>query len=332
MKSATIGPARNRVDGRLKVTGAAKYAVEFDVPNCAYAWPVDSTIAKGTISAIDTEAARAVPGVLAVLTHQNAPKLSNPPKDTGQTGIRNEERLPLSDATVYYAGQYVALVVAQSAEQARYAASLVRVTYARQSASLTMDEARASAERPEENNGDEVQIAKGDVDATLRDPQLVKIEQTYVTPAETHNPIEMSGTIAAWSGDTLTNLRRDAIRERRAAHRRRVVRDRCGQRARDLPVRRRCVRLQGRGLAARAVGRDGGKERRRTGEAAHLETGHVHRHRSSHTDATTRRACRHARRANCARCGTSPKRARLPLGSTWSPAARAPPRCCTTAR
>ncbi|HTK97945.1 MAG TPA: xanthine dehydrogenase family protein molybdopterin-binding subunit [Pseudomonadales bacterium] len=204
MKSATIGPARNRVDGRLKVTGAAKYAVEFDVPNCAYAWPVDSTIAKGTISAIDTEAARAVPGVLAVLTHQNAPKLSNPPKDKGQTGIRNEERLPLSDATVYYAGQYVALVVAQSAEQARYAASLVRVTYARQRASLTMDEARASAERPEENNGDEVQIAKGDVDATLRDPQLVKIEQTYVTPAETHNPIEMSGTIAAWSGDTLT--------------------------------------------------------------------------------------------------------------------------------
>src|SRR4029453_9002735 len=131
MKSATIGPARNRVDGRLKVTGAAKYAVEFDIPNCAYGWTVNSNIAKGTITASDSEAARAAPGVLAVLTHQNAPKLSAPPKDAQEqlSGIRNEDRFPLSDGVVHYAGQYVALVVAKSIEQARYATSLVRVTY-----------------------------------------------------------------------------------------------------------------------------------------------------------------------------------------------------------
>ncbi|HSV63600.1 MAG TPA: hypothetical protein VLH83_09675 [Chthoniobacterales bacterium] len=69
MSAATIGPARNRVDGRLKVTGAAKYAVEFTSPKCAYGWTVESNIAKGKITAIDTKATQAVPGVLAVLTH-----------------------------------------------------------------------------------------------------------------------------------------------------------------------------------------------------------------------------------------------------------------------
>ena len=71
-----LGPARSRVDGPLKVTGRARYAVEFEVPNCAYAWPVQSNIAKGKITALDTQVAQSAPGVLAVLTHQNAPKLS----------------------------------------------------------------------------------------------------------------------------------------------------------------------------------------------------------------------------------------------------------------
>ena len=80
MSAATIGPARSRVDGRLKVTGAAKYAVEFEIPKCAYGWTVESNIAKGKITAIDTKAAQAVPGVLAVLTHLNMPKFTEPPK------------------------------------------------------------------------------------------------------------------------------------------------------------------------------------------------------------------------------------------------------------
>jgi xanthine dehydrogenase YagR molybdenum-binding subunit len=71
MSAATIGPARSRVDGRLKVTGAAKYAVEFEVPNCAYAWPVESNIARGRITAIDTTIAEKSPGVVVVLTHLN---------------------------------------------------------------------------------------------------------------------------------------------------------------------------------------------------------------------------------------------------------------------
>src|SRR5437868_15380541 len=100
MSTATIGPARSRVDGRLKVTGAAKYSVEFEAPKCAYGWTVESNIAKGKITAIDTKAAQAVPGVLAVLTHLNMPKFSQPPtkEERGpSSGIRNEERFPLSD-------------------------------------------------------------------------------------------------------------------------------------------------------------------------------------------------------------------------------------------
>src|SRR5437764_4291721 len=105
-----LGPARNRVDGRAKVTGAAKYSVEFQVPNCAYGWTVESNIAKGKILSIDTKPAQAAQGVLAVLTHLNAPKPKEPApkKDQGQShGIRSEERVPFSDNEIHYAGQYV---------------------------------------------------------------------------------------------------------------------------------------------------------------------------------------------------------------------------------
>jgi len=209
MSEAIIGPARNRVDGRLKVTGAAKYCCEFEVPKCATGWTVESNISKGKITAIDTKAAQAVPGVLAVLTHENAPKLKAPPleKERQMTGgIRNEDRFPLSDARIHYGGQYVALVVAQTLEQARHAASLVRVTYAPETAVLTMEAGKSEAEKPKKNNQDKVQIKKGDAAAALSDGQLVKVEQTYITPTETHNPIEMSGTIAVWESDKKLTL------------------------------------------------------------------------------------------------------------------------------
>jgi xanthine dehydrogenase YagR molybdenum-binding subunit len=204
-----LGPARNRVDGRLKVTGAAKYAVEFEVPKCAYGWTVESNIAKGKILAIDTKAAQAVPGVLAVLTHLNMPKFKEAPKKEergGGGGIRNEERFPLSDDGVHYAGQYVALVIAETIEQARHAASLVKVSYAPEEPLLTMEAAVKKAAKPKANNDENVQIKKGDAAAALKDPSLVKIEQTYITPTETHNPIEMSGTIAHWESDKKLTL------------------------------------------------------------------------------------------------------------------------------
>src|SRR5205085_4244415 len=101
-----LGPARNRVDGRAKVTGAAKYSVEFTPPKCAYAWPVESTIAKGKILSIEANEARRAPGVLAIISHLNAPKPKEPAakeeRNSGY-GIRNEERLPFADDVVHYA-------------------------------------------------------------------------------------------------------------------------------------------------------------------------------------------------------------------------------------
>ncbi len=199
-----MGPARSRVDGPLKVTGGAKYAVEFEVPNCAFAWPVESTISKGKILSMDTAAAEASPGVLKVLTPFNAPQ----PKEAkakeerqSGSGIRNEERNPLSDDQVHYGGQYIGLVVAQTIEQARHAADLVKVSYAPETPVLTMEAARDEATKPKKNNQEKVQVDKGDAAKALANSELVRVEQTYLTPTETHNPIETSGTIAVWEND-----------------------------------------------------------------------------------------------------------------------------------
>ncbi len=197
-----LGPARSRVDGPLKVTGSAKYAVEFEIPKCAYAWPVESNIAHGQISLIDSKAARAAIGVLAVLTHENAPKLKDlggSDEDSMAQGIRNEERPPLADNEVHYAGQYVALVVAQTIEQARYAASLVRVTYLASPPMLTLQDAN-KAKKPKKQQDERIQLKKGDVEPALANNNIVHVQATYRTPTETHNPIETSGTIAAWEG------------------------------------------------------------------------------------------------------------------------------------
>jgi xanthine dehydrogenase YagR molybdenum-binding subunit len=202
--SDILGPARNRVDGPLKVTGQAKYAVEFEIPRCVHAWPVVSNLAKATITAMDTKAAESAPGVLKVLTYQNAPQPKEAESGGGAArteGIRIEERNPLSDDKVHYAGQYVALVVAKTLEQAQYAASLVQVDYAPEEPLLTMAAAEHKADKPKKNNGENVQPKKGDVEPALANHNLIRLHQTYTTPTETHNPIEMSGTIAAWEGD-----------------------------------------------------------------------------------------------------------------------------------
>ena len=205
-----LGPARNRVDGPLKVTGKAKYAVEFEIPKVVHAWPVVSNIAKGTITAMDTRAAEAAQGVLKVFTPSNVPKpdeaKAKKKEATQASGIRIEDRNPLVDNKVHYAGQYVALVVAQTLEQAQYAASLVKVTYAVEEPLLTMAEASKQAKQPDKNHDEEVQPSKGDVEAALQKAGLIKIEETYITPTEMHNPIELSGTIAAWEGDTKLTL------------------------------------------------------------------------------------------------------------------------------
>jgi len=206
MKTNTISPRElgkpiTRVDGRLKVTGAARYAAEFGRPNILVAFAVKSTIGKGRIASMNVAAAESAPGVRLVLTQRNALKLKKPKPGQG-SGLQNEMRMPLSDDTISYAGQYVAFVVAESLEQARHAASLIDIQYADQAApALKPEQARETAEKPKKNNGEDVQLKKGDADAALADTSLVVIERIYETPVETHNPMEPSATVAEWTGD-----------------------------------------------------------------------------------------------------------------------------------
>jgi len=193
------GKGINRLDGRLKVTGAARYSAEFTEPDLLYAWPVRSTVARGKILGIETEKAAAAPGVKWVLTHLNKPEAKEPKPDREKGGgIRNEERLPLGDDQVHYAGQYVALVLAESLHEARHGASLVTVQYEAWKPALTHEENRQAGQRPEKNSGDPVQAKKGEVEKALGDPSLVVIERIYQTPRETHSPMEPSAALAHW--------------------------------------------------------------------------------------------------------------------------------------
>lgn len=197
-----LGKPINRVDGRLKITGAAKYAAEVNPPGVLHAVPVRSRIASGLIVDIDTTATEAAPGVRAVITHLNAPKLKEPKAaQMAGGGIRNELRLPLSDDKIHYAGQFVAVVVANTLEHARAAASLVAIRYAGAPPALEAREVADQAKKPKTNNGESVQLEKGDVTKVFSDQNLVIVENVYETPQETHSPMEPSATVADWVAD-----------------------------------------------------------------------------------------------------------------------------------
>jgi xanthine dehydrogenase YagR molybdenum-binding subunit len=199
--ASPVGRPMARVDGWAKVTGRATYAAEAPVQGCAHAVAVGSTIAAGSVRSIDAAAARRSPGVLAVLTHAT-PLGLQPPKGA----MAGETRLPLADAAVHYAGQFVAVVVADTLENARAAASLVAVEYDRRSPVLRTDDHRAAEVRPTDSFGEPLQIERGQFDAAVASlaAGTVVLRQTYTVPTHTHNPMEMNGTVAAWDGGRLT--------------------------------------------------------------------------------------------------------------------------------
>jgi len=190
--SKGVGQPLRRADGRLKVTGQARYAAEAPMQNSAFAWLVSSTIAKGRVTEIDAGPAESAPGVLAVITPKNMPKLQ-------PRGFMGDSRIPLSDMNVQYAGQYVAVVVADTPERARHAASLLKITYAADAPVGDIHDERAA------KKGGAPESKRGDVEAAMKAEGLTVVHETYVTPIETHNPMEMSATTAIWEGpDRLT--------------------------------------------------------------------------------------------------------------------------------
>jgi xanthine dehydrogenase YagR molybdenum-binding subunit len=198
------GKPLDRVDGRLKVTGAARYSAEWDVPGLTYGAIVSSTVAHGTVRTIDSAEALQAPGVLAVLTHENAPRLQPFPEKVngslfrGEGGI-TETRQPLQDAIVEYAGQPLAVVVADTLERARHAANLVRVTYEQRPPELNLDSSsrRTLPETFTGNKEEKLQVTVGDPKAALA-AAPVKLTQVYESGITHHNPIEQLASIARW--------------------------------------------------------------------------------------------------------------------------------------
>ena len=198
-----VGKPINRVDGRLKVMGAARYAAEIPQDNIAHAVLIQSTIAKGRIKDIDTSKAETAPGVLAVITHRNAPKLNLKTDGSMVEGKPGEDFVPLQSDEVFYDGQHIGVVVAETFEQAKHATSLVHVTYEEEKPTVEIEQGLSKAYQPKQFFGEELQVQRGDVAKAIAEAE-VKIEQTYTTPIEHHNPMESSASIAVWNGNQLT--------------------------------------------------------------------------------------------------------------------------------
>lgn len=211
---SVVGQGIDRVDGRLKVTGAATYSAEHKLAQMAHAVMVLSTIPKGRIAAIDSAAVSGMPGVIAVMTHQNAPRLalpkgSEPRKGGGEQSKPDQKKQPpnpklslLQDDVVWYNAQPVAVVIADTFEHARDAARRLRVRYNAEPAQLDFAEAKKSLRRPESQPERPADTGRGNVARSLA-RAATRLDATYTTPMENHNPIEPHATIAHWNGDSL---------------------------------------------------------------------------------------------------------------------------------
>src|SRR6185437_6136953 len=204
--TSPIGRKTPRVDGPLKVSGTAMYASDFHFPGMLYAVPVEATIANGKITKIDSAAAEKIPGVRAILHRQNIGKIFRSTFGQGINGICIERRPAFEDDVVRYYGQYVALAVADTFESAKAAADAVVVNYAKEKPNVEEHlEAEDDPSTVMTSYGPEhrLQSERGDAAAAFASAPI-KLDQTYVTPAETHNPIELQGATAIWDGDNLT--------------------------------------------------------------------------------------------------------------------------------
>jgi xanthine dehydrogenase YagR molybdenum-binding subunit len=190
-----LSEATTRIEAPQKVSGQARYAFEQPVDDVAYAWPVPSTIAKGRIRSVDDAQALDLPGVLAVITPENAPRLA----------VTDDPELHLFQThDVSYRGQFVAAVVANSLEVAREAAEMVHVDYDPEKHDVILTADHPGLYAPHQvNAGFATDSALGDFD-TAFSTAAVQVDETYRTPAEHNSPMEPHATTASWDGDHLT--------------------------------------------------------------------------------------------------------------------------------
>lgn len=204
MNASIIGAGPKRIDGRQKVSGAAMYAADHHPPDMAYAYGVFSSVASGRIARIDTDAAMKTPGVIDIFHHGHFSRLFRNPKTEFSpqevaNGVKVEEsRLPFEDDRVYYAGQFVALVVADTFEHAREAAYKVKVDYAKDRSIANI----AQSLQAEKIRDTPKNYSHGDPDRAYA-KAAYRIDAVYTTPVETHNPMEMHATTAGWKDGSL---------------------------------------------------------------------------------------------------------------------------------
>ena len=197
-----IGKPMDRVDGHAKVTGHAKYAGDYKEAHLAHAVVFESSIAHGTIKKFDLAEAKKVPGVIDIITFENAPKLHKPSSQSGG-GSLGEHTLPLSDNEVRYNGQFIGAVIAETLEAAQQAARLVKVTYREEKPMLDLAQLRdKSKPLPKMEGMGKIDGERGNSKKALKNA-AVTLQETYQTPIENHNPMEPSGTLATWKDGQL---------------------------------------------------------------------------------------------------------------------------------
>jgi len=199
-----VGQPMSRADGRLKVTGAAQYTADIAVKGTAHAAIVHSTIASGRTVSIDTSGAKEAPGVLAVFTHRNLPRMNPTPQPWSHLHPHGQGYLPLQDDKVHYAGQPVALVIAETRDAAAHAGSLVKFEYAAEPPVVfSRDSAKEAVEPPQFLWP--VASAVGDAERGIAEGAL-RIDETYTTADRHHNQMEPHATTAVWDEDGALTL------------------------------------------------------------------------------------------------------------------------------
>ncbi len=202
-KHGSLGQSVSRIEGPMKVQGKTRFAGEFPYDNISYAALAFSTVARGRITELDVGAAEAAPGVILVMTYKNAPRMKAPSLMMSSPTAAGASNLPvMQNDEIHWNGQPIALVLAETQEQADYAASLIKATYELLPAVTSFDEAKKTPRQLENLLGQPPYVEIGDAETALANAE-VKVDLIYRTPRHNHNAIELQAATVAWNDDEL---------------------------------------------------------------------------------------------------------------------------------
>ncbi|WP_027531686.1 xanthine dehydrogenase family protein molybdopterin-binding subunit [Bradyrhizobium sp. WSM3983] len=203
-KHGAVGQPISRLDGPLKVQGKAPFAADVSLSGLLFGSLLYSTIARGSIATIDTIEAERAPGVVLVMTYKNAPRMHPPRPTMSAPKAAAPSELPImQNPTIHWNGEAVAVVLAETQEQADHAKSLIHINYNELPAVTSFDAAKANSRTPAMVIGQPPVVEIGDAEAALKEAPY-KVDQIYRTPRHNHNAIELHAATASWVGDNLT--------------------------------------------------------------------------------------------------------------------------------